>query len=130
MQKRVLNILGCIEKKNGVNQTTGRPWTLYQVHANDENEQPIQHELTSFSQLPNGKAEYYVEVRESQYGTQYTIKTSLSPADRKHQEIMETLTRIEAAMTGSPVPPATAAATNVTPIQPAVKTVETAEVPF
>lgn len=132
VQKRVINILGCIEKKSGVSKA-GRAYTIYQVHANDENEQPIQHELTSFEQLPQGRGEYWIDAKEGPYGTQYTVKTSLSQADQKHQEIIDRLTRIEAALTGSPVPPATVAAVNaapatVTPIQPQV--VESAEVPF
>ena len=116
VQKRVLTILGCIEKKNGVSKA-GRAWTLYQVHANDENGQPIQHELTSFEMLPQGQGEYWVEVRESQFGTQYSVKTSLTPAQREIADLrekVEQLIRDVAELKGSPVPPATAAAQAMT----------------
>lgn len=132
MQEKVINILGCIEKKSGVSKA-GRPYTIYQVHANDEQGQPIQQELTSFEELPQGQGKYWIEVKEGPYGTQYQVKTSLSPIQREIGQIRSLIDSLEARVTRlEGPPPATAAAqamsqpTNVTPIAPA----EVGDVPF
>lgn len=131
MQERTLEILGCIEDKRGISQKTGREWVLYQVHANDEQGNPIEQKLKSFDNLPQGKGTYYVEARESQYGTEYTVKRSLSPQDRQHNEVMQYLQKIVTMVQAmSPVPPATAAAQAPVAKPHVVPAPETSEVPF
>ena len=126
MQKRVLEVLGCVEKKRG--EKNGRMWVLYAVHANDENGQPIQHELTSFDLLPEGRGEYYVQSKETQYGVQYSVKRTLSIQEKNHDEIVSLLKEILNHVARGPLPPATVAAqNNVTPMP---KPVEVGEVPF
>jgi len=126
MQQRTITVLGCVEKKRG--EKNGRQWVLYNVHANDEQGQPIQHELVSFSEIPQGTGTYWIEVKESQFGTQYTIK---QPS--QVQLDIEDLKKRVSALEGSPVPPATVAAQTIA-AQPAPaftpKVVEAGEVPF
>jgi hypothetical protein len=128
MEQRTLNVLGCVEKKRG--EKNGRQWVLYTVHANDEQGNPIQQELVSFSEIPQGLGQYWVEVRESQFGTQYTIKQP-NALQLAVEDLKKRVAALEAK--NSPVPPATAAAqsaTTGTPVQFTPKVVESEGVPF
>ena len=120
--KKKITILGCIEKKRGISAKTGNPWTLYTVHANDENGQPITEELTSFNELPVGTGEYTVERRESQYGVQFTVNKP-SPMMEAVFGLTSRIEAIEKQLGIIDTPPVVSP-----PVAPVV--VESQEVPF
>lgn len=73
MATRTLNIQSCDEVKSGTDESG--PWTLYAVHALDEEGETVGVELQSFSSLPIGLGTYDVTKPEPPYA--YTF---LKPA--------------------------------------------------
>lgn len=71
---KTLEILGCFEERSGISQKTNKPWTLYKVHANDENGVAIGETLKSFQELPLGKGSFNVEKNDHpEYGVSFTV---------------------------------------------------------
>lgn len=128
MEVRTLNVLGCVEKKRGVSQKTGREWVLYAVQADDGNGNPIADELTSFQQIPVGVGEYQIEKDENQWGVRYTIKQPTA-VGRALSEQNVRLTRLEALCErlggGAPAP-----VQAPVPAQPAPVVVQSGDIPF
>lgn len=53
----------------------GRPWTLYEVTAVDRNGAPIEHQLKTFDNLPQGTVDVELERQEHpQYGVSYMLR--------------------------------------------------------
>jgi hypothetical protein len=131
--EKVLDVQGCFVEKQGVSQKTGKEYTIYAVHANDEHGTPIEHKLKSFQDIPVGRATYEVERQENeQYGPSFLVKTPNALTARLNgieavlqRELGEIKARLSA-LEGSPVPPpvtpaaaaSVAEMASVTPIMP------------
>lgn len=71
---KVLEVLGCYEERSGISAKTGKPWTLYKVHANSEDGTPVEETLKSFNELPVGKGTFVVTKQDHpEYGVSYTV---------------------------------------------------------
>lgn len=135
IEVKSLNVLGSIEKKRGVGKNTGKEWVLYTIHANDDQGNPFEYELTSFNMIPVGVGEYQIEREETQFGVQYKIKNptptgvAISELTRVNQDHAAQIARLNQ-ICNVPVAPAVVQAP-VVPAPPAAPVViESSEIPF
>jgi hypothetical protein len=124
---RTLNVLGCTEKKRGTSKA-GNEYVIYQVFADDGNGNKVEHELTSFSEIPTGVGEYLIERDENQWGVRYTIKRPNGVARQMIDLRVEVRAELAAIRAEAGLAPKGAAP--VAPPAPAPVVVESSEVPF
>jgi len=123
MAQRKLRLLGCTEAKRGISKA-GKEWTIYKVHAEDQNGVPIQEEMQSWENLPVGEGLFDVVREENQYGTRYTVKRPTELA----QHVWELQAQMAAVQTHLGITAAPVAAPVPAVVAPVV--VESSEVPF
>jgi hypothetical protein len=126
---RTLNVLGCTEKKRGTSKH-GNEYVIYQVFADDGNGNKVEHELTSFSEIPTGVGEYLIERDENQWGVRYTIKRPNGMARQIIDLRVELRAELAAIRAEAGLAPKSAAPAPVAPPAPAPVVVESSEVPF
>jgi hypothetical protein len=75
MSLRKLTVKRCTLAHSGISKKTGREYSIYDIEALDETGTPVNVKLRSFAEQSIGElVEYDVDVRKSEYGTEYTIK--------------------------------------------------------